>query len=61
LVHEAMAAGKPVVLFPAADEPLMEFADPKGAFEIARDPADLPATLGRLPGSLTATVFGAPV
>lgn len=45
LVHEAMAAGKPVVLFPAGGEPLMEFGDPKGAFEIARDPADLPALL----------------
>jgi hypothetical protein len=45
LVHEAMAAGKPVVLFPAAHELLMEFADPKGAFEIARDAADLPALL----------------
>lgn len=45
LVHEAMAAGKPVVLFPATDELLMEFADPKGAFEIARDAADLPALL----------------
>ncbi len=61
LVHEAMAAGKPVVLFPAANEPLMEFVDPKGAFEIARGPADLPALLraalagqGRLPGALPA-------
>src|SRR5262245_52608858 len=45
LVHEAMAAGKPVVLFPAVGEPLIEFADPKGAFEIAHDPAELPALL----------------
>jgi hypothetical protein len=45
LVYEAMAAGKPVVLFPVSDEPLLEFADPKGAFEIARGAADLPALL----------------
>jgi hypothetical protein len=45
VVYEAMAAAKPVVLFPVADEPLLEYADPKGAFEIARDPADLPALL----------------
>lgn len=45
VVYEAMAAGKPVVLFPVASEPLLEYADPKGAFEIARDPADLPALL----------------
>jgi CDP-glycerol glycerophosphotransferase (TagB/SpsB family) len=45
VVYEAMAAGKPVVLFPVAGEPLLEFAEPKGAFEIARDPADLPDLL----------------
>lgn len=45
LVHEAMATGKPVVLFPAGGEPLIEFGDPKGAFEIAHDPAKLPALL----------------
>lgn len=45
LVYEAMAAGKPVVLFPAADEPLLEYADPKGAFDIAREAAELPALL----------------
>jgi hypothetical protein len=45
VVHEAMAAGKPVVLFPVAGEPLLEFADPRGAFDIAHDPADLPALL----------------
>ena len=45
VVYEAMAAGKPIVLFPVAGEPLIEYADPKGAFEIARDPADLPALL----------------
>ena len=45
LVYEAMAAGKPVVLFPAADEPLLEFADPNGAFDMAREPAELPALL----------------
>jgi hypothetical protein len=44
-VHEAMATGKPVVVFPAAHEQLMEFADPKGAFEIAREAAELPALL----------------
>lgn len=45
VVHEAMAAGKPVVLFPAPDEPLMEFGDPKGAYEIAHAPAALPDLL----------------
>ena len=45
LVYEAMAAGKPVVLFPVADEPLLEFADPNGAFDMAREPAELPALL----------------
>ena len=44
-VFEAMAAGKPVVLFPAGNEALMEFSDPKGAFEIARDPAELSTML----------------
>jgi hypothetical protein len=45
VVFEAMAAGKPVVLFPPANGSLQEFADTKGAFEIARDPAELPAML----------------
>jgi hypothetical protein len=45
LMYEAMAAGKPPVLFPVAGEPLLEYADPKGAFEIVRDPAELPGLL----------------
>jgi hypothetical protein len=45
VVFEAMAIGKPTVLFPSLNEPLVEFADPKGAFEIARDPVDLPTML----------------
>jgi hypothetical protein len=44
-VYEAMAAGKPIVLFPVADEPLIEFSDTRGAFEIARESAELPSLL----------------
>ena len=45
VVFEAMAAGKPVVLFPAGDEGLVEFAEPMGAYDIARGPDDLVAML----------------
>ena len=45
VVFEAMAAGKPVVLFPAGDEGLVEFAEPMGAYDIARGSEDLVAML----------------
>ena len=35
VILEALACGRPVVLFPNGDEPLLEFAEPQGAFEIA--------------------------
>ncbi|SDB08245.1 hypothetical protein SAMN02982931_00692 [Bauldia litoralis] len=42
-VHQALAIGTPVVLFPRPGEELCEFADPMGAFRIARSPDELRA------------------
>jgi hypothetical protein len=47
VVYEALARGKPVVLFPHPEENLAEFAAPLGAYEIARSADELPAALRR--------------
>jgi glycosyltransferase involved in cell wall biosynthesis len=44
---EAMACGKPVVLFPAGNEDLFEFADAGDAVEVADDSAELAAAVAR--------------
>lgn len=47
VVYEALARGKPVVLYPLPDEKLCEFAAPMGAFEIAGSASELPALIER--------------
>jgi hypothetical protein len=47
VVYEALARGKPVVLYPYPDEKLCEFAAPMGAFEIAGSTPELPAMIQR--------------
>jgi hypothetical protein len=42
---ESMAAGKPVVLYPDIDDGLLEFGEPRGAFDIARSSMELTAAL----------------
>ncbi|MBF8253710.1 MAG: hypothetical protein HW373_405 [Deltaproteobacteria bacterium] len=44
-IYQALAAGVPVVHFPAEEEDLAEFADPFGAFETAGDAHELPELL----------------
>lgn len=46
-IFEAIAAGVPVVHFPTQDEPLVEFAEPMGAFDTALVPEDLPPLIRR--------------
>jgi hypothetical protein len=41
VVYEALARGKPVVLYPQVGEKLCEFAEPMGAYEIATNAAEL--------------------
>jgi hypothetical protein len=47
VVFEAMAARKPVVIFPVLGEPLGEFAKPMQAFQIIHAPEKLAAALER--------------
>lgn len=47
VVFEAMARGKPVVVFPIENEPLYEFANGDGAFELEPDGALLAAAVAR--------------
>jgi glycosyltransferase involved in cell wall biosynthesis len=42
VAYEAMARGTPVVLFPIPGEPLVEFKQPMGAFEVTCDADALP-------------------
>lgn len=46
-IYQALAAGVPVVHFPAENEELVEFADPFGAFESAGVADELPDLLRR--------------
>lgn len=46
-IYQALAAGVPVVHFPAENEELVEFADPFGAFESASVADELPELLRR--------------
>ena len=41
VILEALACGKPVILFPYGSRPLLEFAEPQGAFEIATSEEEL--------------------
>lgn len=45
VAYEAMARGTPVVLFPMPNEPLVEFAEPMGAFGVTCDASALPALM----------------
>jgi CDP-glycerol glycerophosphotransferase (TagB/SpsB family) len=47
VVFEAMAARKPVVIFPIFGEPLGEFAEPMHAFQLIHSPAKLAQALKR--------------
>ena len=42
VAYEAMARGTPVVLFPMPGEPLVEFGNPMGAFDVTSDADILP-------------------
>ena len=44
-VLEALALGKIVILYPVGDELLLEFAEPRGAFEIPNSPQGLVAAI----------------
>jgi hypothetical protein len=46
-IYQALAAGVPVVHFPAENEDVVEFADPLGAFESASAADELPELLRR--------------